>query len=86
MNDGTHHWSIVQVLDCVFCSSSAGEQNPGQAQMLPGLWMKQYFHLLHLTKLGTHFCQKGLLDVIIKSGEGHLLEGYGAHKKFIKLW
>lgn len=85
MNDVTHDRSIVQLLDCVLGSSGAGKQNPGQAQMLPGLGVKQDFHLLHLTKLGTHFCQKGLLDVVIESSKGHLLEGYGTHVELIEL-
>lgn len=85
MNDVTHDRSVVQMLDCVLCSSGAGKQNPGQAQVLPGLGMKKDLHLLHLTKLGTHFCQEGLFDVVIESSEGHLLEGYGTHIELIKL-
>lgn len=86
MNDVTHDRSIVQMLDCVLGSSGAGKQHSGQAQVLSGLGVKQNFHLLHLTKLGTHFCQEGLLDVVIESSKGHLLEGYGTHIKLIKLW
>lgn len=85
MNDVTHDRSIVQMLDCVLSSSGAGKQHSGQAQVLSGLGVKQNFHLLHLTKLGTHFCQEGLLDVVIESSKGHLLEGYGTHIKLIKL-
>lgn len=53
--------------------------------MLPGLGVKQDLHLLNLTKLGTHFCQEGLLDVVIESSKGHLFEGYGTHIELIKL-
>lgn len=53
--------------------------------MLPGLGVKQDLHLLDLTKLGTHFCQEGLLDVVIESSKGHLFEGYGTHIELIKL-
>lgn len=85
MNDVTHDRSVVQMLDCVLSSSGAGKQHPGQAQVLPGLGVKQDLHLLHLTKFCTHFCQKGLLDVVIQSSKAHLLEGYGTHIELIKL-
>lgn len=85
MNDVTHDRSVVQMFDCVLGSSGAGKQHPGQAQVLPGLGVKQDLHLLHLTKLGTHFCQEGLLDVVIEPSKGYLLEGYGTHIKLIKL-
>lgn len=85
MNDVAHDRSVVQMLDSVLGSPGAGEQYPGQAQVLPGLWMKQDLHLLHLSKLGAHVRQEGLLDVVIESCKGHLFERYGAHIKFIKL-
>lgn len=85
MNDVTHDRGVVQLLDCVLGSSGAGEQHSGQAQVLPCLGVKQDLHLLHLTKLGTHFCQEGLLDIVIESSKGHLLEGYWTHVELIKL-
>lgn len=85
MNDVTHDRSIVQLLDCVLGSSGASKQHPGKAQVLPGLGVKQDFHFLHLTELGTHLCQERLLDVVIEPGKGHLLEGYGTHIELIKL-
>lgn len=86
MNDVSHDRGVVQMLDGVLRSSRVGEQHPGQTQVLPGLGMKQDLHLLHFTKLGAHFCQERLLDVVIEPGEGHLFEGYGAHVELIELW
>lgn len=85
MNDVTHDRGIVQMLYCVLGSSGARKQHPSQAQVLFGFGVKQNFHLFHLTKLGTHICQEGLLDVVIESSKGYLLEGYGTHVKLIKL-
>lgn len=85
MNDVAHDRRVVQVLHCVLGSSGAGEEHSGQAQVLPGLGVKQDLHLLHLTKLGTHFCQEGLLDVVIEPRKRHLLEGYGTHVEFVEL-
>lgn len=85
VNDVPHDGGVVQLLDRVLGASGAGEQHPGQSQVLPGLGVKQNLHLLHLTELGAHVCQEGLLDVVIEPGEGHLLEGYGTHIELIQL-
>lgn len=85
MNDVAHDRGVVQMLDCVLGSSGAGEQYSGQAQVLSSLGVKQDLHFFHLPKLGTHFCQEGLLDVVIESSKGHLLERYGTHIELIKL-
>lgn len=85
MDDVAHDRGVVQLLDCVLSSSGAGEQHSGQAQVLSGLGMKQDLHFLHFSELGAHFSQERLLDVVIESSEGHLLERDRAHVKFIKL-
>ena len=48
--------------------------------------MEQDLHLLHLTKLGTHLRQKGLLDVVIETSKSHLLKWDGPHIVLIQLW
>lgn len=85
VNDVPHDRGVVQLLDRVLGSSGAGEQHPGQAQVLPCLGVKQDLHLLHLAELGAHFGQEGLLDVVIESSKGHLLEGYWTHVELIEL-
>lgn len=85
VNNVTHDGGVVQMFDRVLSPSCAGEQHPSQTQVLPGLGMKQDFHLLHFSELGTHFCQERLLDVVIEPREGHLFEGYGTHIELIEL-
>lgn len=85
VDDVAHDRRVVQLFHCVLGSPGAGEQDPGQAQMLPGLWVEQDLHLLHLTKLGAHLCQEGLLDVVVKTGKCHLLEGNGTHIELVEL-
>lgn len=85
VNDVAHDRRVVQVLHRVLGSSGAGEQDPGQAQVFPGLWVEQDLHLLHLAKLGTHLRQEGLLDVVIEAGKRHLLEGNWTHIELVQL-
>lgn len=85
VDDVAHDRRVVQVLHRVLGSSGAGEQDPGQAQMLPGLWVEQNLHLFHLAKLGAHLRQKRLLDVVIEAGKRHLLEGNGTHVELVQL-
>jgi len=86
MDNVSHDRSIVQVFDSVFCPSSAGEEDAGQAQVLPGLGMKQNLHFLNLTKLGAHLRQERLLDVIIQPCKCHFLKWYRAYVILIQLW
>lgn len=85
VDDVAHDRRIVQVLHGVLGSPGAGEQDPGQAQVLPGLWVEEDLHLLHLAKLGAHLRQEGLLDVIIEAGECHLLERNWTHIELVQL-
>lgn len=75
----------MQVLYCVLGSPGAGKQYPGQTQVLPGLRVKQDLHLLHLTELGAHFRQEGLLDVVVEAGERHLLKRNWTHIELVQL-
>lgn len=47
--------------------------------------MKKDLHLLHLAKLGAHFSQEWLFDVVIESRKSYLLEGNGTHIELIQL-
>ena len=85
MDDVAHDRGVVELLHCVLGSSGTGEEHPGQAQMLPGLGVKQDLHLLHLAELGAHLGQEGLLDVVIEAGERHLLEWNLADVELIQL-
>lgn len=85
VDDVAHDRRVVQLLHRVLGSPGAGEQDPGQAQVLPGLWVEQDLHLLHLAKLGAHLRQEGLLDVVVETGERHLLEGNGTHVELVEL-
>lgn len=85
MDNVSHDGSIVQVFDGVFGPSSAGEEDAGQAQVLPGLGMKQNLHFLNLTKLGAHLRQEWLLDVIIQPCKRHFLKWYSAYVILIQL-
>lgn len=86
VNDVTHDGGVVQLFDRVLRPPGAGEEHTGQAQVLTGLGVKQYLHLLHLSKLCAHLSQEGFLDVVIEASKGHLLEGNGAHVELIQLW
>lgn len=85
MDNVSHDRGIVQMFDCIFGPSSASEEDTGQAQVLSCLGMKQNLHFLNLTKLGTHLCQKRLLDVIIQPCERHLLKRNRAYVILIQL-
>lgn len=85
MDNVSHDRSIVQVFDGVFGPSSAGEEDTGQAQVLPGLGMKQNLHFLNLTKLGAHLRQERLLDVIIQPCKRHFLKRYRAYIILVQL-
>lgn len=85
MDNVSHDRSVVQVFDCVFGPSSVGEEDAGQAQVLPCLRMKQNLHFLNLTKLGAHFCQERLFYVIIQSCERHFLKRNRAYIILVQL-
>lgn len=86
VDDVAHDGGEVQVLDCLLGAPGAGEEHPGQAQVLASAGVKQDLHLFHLAILATHVLQEGFPHVVIQPCESHFLQGDLSDVEFIQLW